>query len=91
MHRKAWQNRIGSKVVKVPGDGWCFFYAIGQHWRGSTGWNRKTATELYLQAMEWLLQAQYGPQSEAVAAACVPFNLREEQVHQRFLGQQPSA
>lgn len=83
------QNRIGSKVVKVPGDGWCFFYAIGQHWRGSTGWNRKTATELYLQAMEWLLQAQYGPQSEAVAAACVPFNLREEQVHQRFLGQQP--
>eukprot|EP00435_Cladocopium_sp_Y103_P017701 s2018_g4.t1 len=50
------QARIGGAVVRVPGDGWCFFHAVARAQRGANTWSQRRAAELYLQALEWLLQ-----------------------------------
>ena len=88
---EALQARIQSNVVHVPGDGWCFFYTVSKYFKGGTNWDRSAAAEIYLQAIEWLLAAQHGPQADAVATACVPFNADELRLHEHFLRQQPTA
>ena len=75
----------------MPGDGWCFFYAVSRYFKGSTHSGHGTAAEIYLQAIEWLLAAQHGPRAEAVATACVPFDDDELQLREHFLRQQPTA
>ena len=85
------QARIRSNVAHMPGDGWCFFYAVSRYFKGSTHSGHGTAAEIYLQAIEWLLAAQHGPRADAVATACVPFDDHELQLREHFLRQQPTA
>ena len=75
----------------MPGDGWCFFYAVSRYFKGGTHSGRSTAAEIYLQAIEWLLAAQHGPRADAVATACAPFDEDELRLHEHFLRQQPTA
>ena len=85
------QARIRSNVIHMPGNGWCFFYAVSRYFKGSTHSGHGTAADIYLQAIEWLLAAQHGPRADAVATACVPFDDDELQLHEHFLRQQPTA
>ena len=59
--------------------------------KGGTHWDRSTAAEIYLAAIEWLLAAQHGPHADAVATACVPFDEDELRLRGHFLRQQPTA
>ena len=75
------QQRIGDSIVEVPGDGWCFFHAVGRYSTQEPGWARLRAAEIYLQALEWLLQARTGPRADEVVIACTPENELELQKH----------
>ena len=75
------QQRIGDSIVEVPGDGWCFFHAVGRYSTQEPGWAKLRAAEIYLQALEWLLQARTGPRADEVVIACTPENELELQKH----------
>ena len=79
------QVRIGCELIKVPGDGWCFFHAVLRHCRGWQSWSVPQAAKLYLQALEWMCNPKNGPRADEVAIASVPFDAREAALHQRFL------
>ena len=81
-------RRIRSQMIKMPGDGWCFFHAIHLYFRESQGWDLQAAAELYLQALEWLWQARHGEQAARVDVACVPFDDHEAALHEGFLWKQ---
>ena len=81
------QARIGCELIKVPGDGWCFFHAVLRHCRGWQSWSVPQAAKLYLQALEWMCNQKHGPRADEVAIASVPFDDREAALHQRFLQQ----
>ena len=79
------QQRIGDSIVEVPGDGWCFFHAVGRYSTQDPGWAKLRAAEIYLQALEWLLQARTGPRADEVVIACTPENELELQKHKEFV------
>ena len=81
------QARLGCELIKVPGDGWCFFHAVLRHCRGWQSWSVPEAAKLYLQALEWMCNQKHGPRADEVAIASVPFDDREAALHQRFLQQ----
>ena len=81
------QARIGCELIKVPGDGWCFFHAVLRHCRGWQSWSVPQAAKLYLQALEWMCNQKHGPRADEVAIASVPFDDQEAALHQRFLQQ----
>ena len=49
------------------------------------GWAKLRAAEIYLQALEWLLQARTGPRADEVVIACTPENELELQKHKEFV------
>ena len=51
-------------------------------------WSRTEAARVYLQALEWLCQAKDGTLGPEVHAACVPFDDREQALHERYIAQQ---
>ena len=79
------QQRIGDSIIEVPGDGWCFFHAVGRYSTQELGWAKLRAAEIYLQALEWLLQARTGPRADEVVIACTPENEVELQKHKEFV------
>ena len=81
------QTRIGCELIKIPGDGWCFFHAVLRHCRGWQSWSISEAAKLYLQALEWMCKQKNGPRADEVAIASVPFDDREAGLHLGFLQQ----
>ena len=81
------QTRIGCELIKIPGDGWCFFHAVLRHCRGWQSWSISDAAKLYLQALEWMCKQKNGPRAHEVAIASVPFDDREAGLHLGFLQQ----
>ena len=81
------QTRIGCELIKIPGDGWCFFHAVLRHCRGWQSWSISDAAKLYLQALEWMCKQKNGPRADEVAIASVPFDDREAGLHLGFLQQ----
>ena len=81
------QTRIGCELIKIPGDGWCFFHAVLRHCRGWQSWSTSDAAKLYLQALEWMCKQKNGPRAHEVAIASVPFDDREAGLHLGFLQQ----
>eukprot|EP00435_Cladocopium_sp_Y103_P008722 s2847_g2.t1 len=79
------QARIGSNVIIVPGDGWCFFHAVRRHCRSWKTWSVPQAAELYVEALEWLCSQKDGPNADAVEMACAPFDERELRLHKQYL------
>ena len=81
------QTRIGCELIRIPGDGWCFFHAVLRHCRGWQSWSIPEAAKLYLQALEWMCKQKHGPRADEVAIASVPFDDREAGLHLGFLQQ----
>ena len=81
------QTRIGCELIRIPGDGWCFFHAVLRHCRGWQSWSIPEAAKLYLQALEWMCKQKHGPRADEVAIASVPFDDREAGLHLGFLEQ----
>ena len=81
------RTRIGCELIRIPGDGWCFFHAVLRHCRGWQSWSIPEAAKLYLQALEWMCKQKYGPRADDVAIASVPFDDREAGLHLGFLQQ----
>ena len=81
------QTRIGCELIRIPGDGWCFFHAVLRHCRGWQSWSIPEAAKLYLQALEWMCKQKNGPRADEVAIASVPFDDREAGLHLGFLQQ----
>ena len=66
------EQRVQDNIIQIPGDGWCFFHAVGRYCTRATTWSTSHAAEIYLQALEWLLDARSGPRADEVLIACTP-------------------
>ena len=77
--------RVQDNIIQIPGDGWCFFHAVGRYCTRATTWSTSHAAEIYLQALEWLLHARSGPRADEVLIACTPESDAELNKHRTFI------
>ena len=79
------EQRVQDNIIQIPGDGWCFFHAVGRYCTRATTWSTSHAAEIYLQALEWLLHARSGPRADEVLIACTPESDAELNKHRTFI------
>lgn len=79
------EQRVQDNIIQIPGDGWCFFHAVGRYCTRATTWSTSHAAEIYLQALEWLLDARSGPRADEVLIACTPESDAELNKHRTFI------
>ena len=79
------EQRVQDNIIQIPGDGWCFFHAVGRYCTQATTWSTSYAAEIYLQALEWLLDARAGPRADEVLIACTPESEAELNKHRKFI------
>ena len=79
------EQRVQDNIIQIPGDGWCFFHAVGRYCTRATTWSTSHAAEIYLQALEWLLDARWGPRADEVLIACTPESDAELNKHRTFI------